>query len=94
MTEPRGSVGEITDPNVKILGESGRECPPARLDPDGKILNYAEAVGEIVAVVSASGLTGPTATGAGWDCGPVDAGSVTCTTPGPLAGLASAPTII
>jgi fatty-acyl-CoA synthase len=45
--DPRGSVGQITDPAVKILDESGRECPPARLGPDGKILNYAEAVGEI-----------------------------------------------
>jgi fatty-acyl-CoA synthase len=36
-TDPRGSVGEITDPNVKILDERGRECPPAELDADGKI---------------------------------------------------------
>ena len=55
-TDPRGSVGEITDPNVKILNESGRECPPARLDPDGKILNYAEAVGEICRVASDTAL--------------------------------------
>jgi fatty-acyl-CoA synthase len=49
-TDPRGSVGEITDPNVKILNELGRECPPAELGADGKILNYAEAVGEICRV--------------------------------------------
>jgi fatty-acyl-CoA synthase len=55
-TDPRGSVGEITDPNVKILTEAGRECPPARLDPDGKILNYAEAVGEICRVASDTAL--------------------------------------
>ena len=28
--DPRGSVGEITDPTVKILNERGEECPPAR----------------------------------------------------------------
>ena len=37
-TDPRGSVGEITDPNVKILNESGRrvsagESRPGRQDP-------------------------------------------------------------
>ncbi len=45
--DPRGSVGEIPDPQVKILNERGQECPPARLGPDGRILNYAECVGEI-----------------------------------------------
>jgi fatty-acyl-CoA synthase len=49
-TDPRGSVGEVSDAQVKILNERGEECPPARLGPDGKILNYAEAVGEICRV--------------------------------------------
>ena len=40
--DPRGSVGEITDAAVKILNERGEECPPAELDADGKITNYAE----------------------------------------------------
>jgi len=55
-TDPRGSVGEITDPNVKILDERGHECPPATLDADGKITNYAEAVGEICRVAPDTGL--------------------------------------
>ena len=55
-TDPRGSVGEITDENVKILAETGAECPPASLGPDGKILNYAEAVGEICRVAPNTGL--------------------------------------
>jgi fatty-acyl-CoA synthase len=55
-TDPRGSVGEITDPAVKILDEKGEECPPARLGPDGKILNYAEAVGEICRVAADTAL--------------------------------------
>jgi len=48
--DPRGSVGEVSDPQVKILNERGKECPPAVLAPDGKITNYAEAVGEICRV--------------------------------------------
>ncbi len=54
--DPRGTVGEITDATVRILSESGAECPAARLDPDGKILNYAEAVGEICKVSEGVGL--------------------------------------
>ena len=48
--DPRGSVGEVPDPQVKVLNERGEECPPAVLAPDGKITNYAEAVGEICRV--------------------------------------------
>jgi fatty-acyl-CoA synthase len=54
--DPRGSVGEITDPAVRILDEQGRECPPAEIGPDGKIANYARAVGEICRVAPESGL--------------------------------------
>ena len=54
--DPRGSVGEVTDPAVKILNERGGECPQARLGPDGKITNYAEAVGEICRVAADTGL--------------------------------------
>ena len=55
-TDPRGSVGEVTDPNVKILNERGEECPPAALGPDGRITNYAEAVGEICRVAPDTAL--------------------------------------
>ncbi len=54
--DPRGSVGEVTDPNVKILNDGGTDCPPAEVGPDGKILNYAEAVGEICRVAPDAGL--------------------------------------
>lgn len=54
--DPRGSVGEVADPNVKILDPSGRECPPADVGPDGKIRNYDEAVGEICRVAADAGL--------------------------------------
>lgn len=55
-TDPRGSVGEITDEAVRIVNERGEECPPARIGPDGKILNYADAVGEICRIAGDTGL--------------------------------------
>lgn len=54
--DPRGSVGEITDPNVKILRPDGTECEPAEIGPDGKLLNYDRAVGEICRVASDTAL--------------------------------------
>jgi fatty-acyl-CoA synthase len=54
--DPRGSVGEIGDPAVKILNEKGQECPPAQLDKDGKITNYVDAVGEICRVAPDTAL--------------------------------------
>ena len=44
--DPPRSLGRA--PGVKIIGEDGRECPPARLDDAGRLLNADEAVGEIV----------------------------------------------
>jgi fatty-acyl-CoA synthase len=44
--DPPRSLGRA--PGVKIIAEDGRECPPARLDADGRVLNAGEAVGEIV----------------------------------------------
>ncbi|MBM4266623.1 MAG: AMP-binding protein [Deltaproteobacteria bacterium] len=54
--DPRGSVGEVADPAVKILNERDEECPPAELDADGKITNYAAAVGEICRVAPDTSL--------------------------------------
>lgn len=54
--DPRGSVGEITDPAVKILDERGHECAPAELGADGKITNYDQAVGEICRVAPDTAL--------------------------------------
>ncbi len=56
LSDPRASVGEITDPNVKILDEGGRECPLAEIDAEGGIRNYATAVGEICRVAPDSAL--------------------------------------
>lgn len=54
--DPRGTVGQITDPSVKILSESGAECPPARLGANGELLNYDECVGEICRVAPDAAL--------------------------------------
>ena len=54
-TDPRGSVGEIKDPAVCILGPDG-PCPAAVVDDDGRILNYDEAVGEICRIAPDAGL--------------------------------------
>ena len=55
-SDPRGSVGLVTDPQVQILNERGEECEPAELDEEGKITNYAAAVGEICRVAEDSAL--------------------------------------
>ncbi|MBN1653273.1 MAG: AMP-binding protein [Deltaproteobacteria bacterium] len=44
--DPIDSVGRA-DASIVILDEQGQECEPARVDGDGKILNYERAVGEI-----------------------------------------------
>ena len=54
--DPRGSVGEVSDPAVRILDSKGRECPPAEVSPDGHILNYEQAVGEICRVADDTSL--------------------------------------
>jgi len=54
--DPRGSVGEVTDPAVRILDSAGRECPPAEVAADGHILNYEQAVGEICRVADDTSL--------------------------------------
>lgn len=45
--DPRGSVGAMP-PEAKIMNEKMAECAPAILDEHGKILNYDQAVGEII----------------------------------------------
>jgi fatty-acyl-CoA synthase len=54
--DPRGSVGEITDPAVTILTEKGEACPAAELDSEGRITNYDAAVGEICRVAADAAL--------------------------------------
>jgi fatty-acyl-CoA synthase len=44
--DPPHSLGRAA--GVKIINEHGEECPPARFDEAGRLLNPDEAVGEIV----------------------------------------------
>jgi fatty-acyl-CoA synthase len=44
--DPARSLGRAD--GVKIIDERGAECPPARFDAAGRLLNAEEAVGEIV----------------------------------------------
>ncbi len=44
--DPPRSLGRA--PGVKIIADDGNECPTARLDGGGRLLNAEEAVGEIV----------------------------------------------
>ncbi|MGZ4190387.1 MAG: AMP-binding protein [Actinomycetota bacterium] len=46
-TDPPGSVG-APPPHIKVLDENGNECPAAKFDQDGRLLNADECVGEIV----------------------------------------------
>jgi fatty-acyl-CoA synthase len=45
--DPPAALGRPA-PGVAILDADGRECPPARVDAHGRVLNAAEAIGEIV----------------------------------------------
>ena len=55
---PEGALGTAPD-TVKIMDAStGRECPPIERGPDGKILNLAAAVGEIVQTRPAASFEG------------------------------------
>ena len=46
---PPGALGRLP-PDVRICDPTGAECPPARLDADGRLLNPEEAIGELVNV--------------------------------------------
>lgn len=46
---PSGSLGMAVSPNIKVMNpDTSTECPPARFDEQGRLLNAEEATGEIV----------------------------------------------
>ena len=45
-------------PTLRIIGEDGEECPPARFDQDGGLLNAEACVGEIVNTAGAGPFEG------------------------------------
>jgi fatty-acyl-CoA synthase len=46
--DPRAGAMGIAGPTIRVVDEDGQECPPARLDAEGRLLNAEECVGEIV----------------------------------------------
>ncbi|WP_410623400.1 long-chain-fatty-acid--CoA ligase [Amycolatopsis sp. cmx-8-4] len=55
---PAGSLGRPAGDVAILHPHTGRPCPPAEFDPDGRLTNAGEAVGELV-----------NTTGAGWFAG-------------------------
>jgi acyl-CoA synthetase (AMP-forming)/AMP-acid ligase II len=55
---PPGALGVGTPGTVVLDPETGRECPPARFDEHGHLLNPDEAIGELVNEHGAAGFEG------------------------------------
>lgn len=55
---PKGALGVGPDGTVILESTSGEECPRARFDADGHLLNPDEAIGEIVNKNGAAGFEG------------------------------------
>jgi fatty-acyl-CoA synthase len=55
---PKGALGVGPDGTVILDSETGAECPPARFDAEGHLLNPDEAIGEIVNKAGAAGFEG------------------------------------
>ncbi|MCU1460456.1 MAG: hypothetical protein JWO37_531 [Acidimicrobiales bacterium] len=55
---PKGALGPAVDGICIIDAETGEECPPARFDEAGRLLNAEEAIGEIVNRLGAAGFEG------------------------------------
>ncbi len=49
---PRGSVGEVMEPEAQIHNADGSQCPLAQFDDQGNVSNYIEAVGQLVRINS------------------------------------------
>jgi fatty-acyl-CoA synthase len=55
---PKGSLGRGADGVVVLDTETGEECPVARFDDTGKLLNPDEAIGELANRLGAAGFEG------------------------------------
>ncbi len=55
---PRGALGAGTEGTAIVNAKTGEDCPPARFDADGHLLNAEEATGEIVNKQGASAFEG------------------------------------
>jgi fatty-acyl-CoA synthase len=55
---PPGALGRAPEGTIVLDPESGRECPPARFDDQGRLVNAGEAIGELVSKGGAAGFEG------------------------------------
>jgi fatty-acyl-CoA synthase len=55
---PPGALGRAPEGTVVLDPVSGEECPPARFDADGRLLNAEEAIGELVSKAGGAGFEG------------------------------------
>ena len=55
---PPGALGRAPEGTVVLDPASGEECPPARFDERGRLLNAEEAIGELVSKTGGAGFEG------------------------------------
>jgi fatty-acyl-CoA synthase len=55
---PAGALGRAPEGTVVLNTETGDECPPARFDQQGRLLNAEEAIGELVSKAGGAGFEG------------------------------------
>lgn len=55
---PRGALGRALEGTLVLDSETGEECPRARLDQHGRLLNPEEAIGELVSKTGGTGFEG------------------------------------
>jgi fatty-acyl-CoA synthase len=55
---PPGALGRAPEGTVVLDPATGEECPPARFDPQGRLVNAEEAIGELVSKSGGAGFEG------------------------------------
>jgi fatty-acyl-CoA synthase len=55
---PPGALGRAPEGTVVLHADTGEECPPARFDESGRLLNAADAIGELVSKAGGAGFEG------------------------------------
>jgi fatty-acyl-CoA synthase len=55
---PRGALGRAPEGTLVIDPETGQECPRARFDDQGRLVNAEEATGELVSTTGGEGFEG------------------------------------
>ena len=55
---PPGALGRAPEGTVVLDPATGEECPPARFDDQGRLLNAEEAIGELVSKAGGAGFEG------------------------------------